>query len=85
MDEQLQRLSRGEQLPQPGIQDSRSPGPAAGPARAPRVDHSELTAEGNTFSAPQSPGDEASPAGPDTSDQPSYVLRARDGKMRFFG
>lgn len=85
MDEELQRLSRGEKLPQPSIQDSRSPDPAAGQIRTAGVDHSELITEGSTFSAPRSPDDEASPAGPDTSDQPSYVLRARDGKIRFFG
>ncbi|KAL4805062.1 hypothetical protein BDV18DRAFT_161459 [Aspergillus unguis] len=69
MEEQLQRLSRVEKSPQQTISDFP-------PVTDPGFENGD---EENLASA-QSPGGEASPA-----DQPSYFLRAQDGKMRFFG
>ncbi|KAL4740596.1 hypothetical protein BDV11DRAFT_204232 [Aspergillus similis] len=89
MEDQLQRLSRVEKSPQQTIHDLRPPslaaGPGRNPGRNPDIDHFENGDDGNVLSGAQSPSGEASPAGQDTSDQPSYFLRVQDGKMRFFG
>lgn len=85
MEDQLQWLSRGEKVPQQTIHVSRSPGLGAGPLRNLGIDHSEPGEEANVLAGAQAPVGEASQAGQDTSDQPSYFLRAQDGKMRFFG
>jgi hypothetical protein len=85
MEDHLQRLSRGEKLPQQTIHDFQSPGLAAGPVRNPGIDHSELEGAENDIIGAQLPDDEASQAGQDTSDQPSCILRSQDGKMRYFG
>ncbi|KAJ5681409.1 uncharacterized protein N7477_001349 [Penicillium maclennaniae] len=83
MDDQLQRLSRGEKFPRQSVQDFQSPG--TGPLRDTEINNSEPGEDETNLVYAQPPDDEASQAGQDTSDQPSYVLRARDGKMRFFG
>lgn len=85
MDEQLQRLSRGETLPEQSLQGQRSPGPAVTSAPSPRFGHSESMMRASTHASPQLPSEEASPPAQQSSDQPSYVLRSQDGKMRFFG
>ena len=85
MDEQLQMLSRGAKSSQRNIEDSQAPGSAVDINRPSRVYKPELLTEGNISSTAQSPGDEASSSDQEISDQSSYVLRAQDGKMRFFG
>ncbi|KAJ5128296.1 hypothetical protein N7448_002014 [Penicillium atrosanguineum] len=85
MEDQLQRLSRCEKLPQQSVPDFQSPSPATGLLKNLGVDNSDLGDEGNLLADARSPDDEAFQAGRDTSDQPSYVLRAQDGRMRFFG
>lgn len=85
MDEQLQMLSRGAKSSQRNIEDSQAPGSTADINRPSRVYKPELLTEGNISSTAQSPGDEASSSDQEISDQSSYVLRAQDGKMRFFG
>lgn len=85
MDEQLQLLSRGGKSSEQSIEDSQPPGPAADTTRTSGVSNSELLAEGNISATTWSPDDEASLPDQEIPDQPSYVLRAQDGKMRFFG
>lgn len=85
MDDQLQCLSRGEQLPHQTVRDFRYPGPAPSPNRNLGPDDSEPGEEGGNPTDARSPDDEAFQTGHDMSDQPSYVLRAQDGKMRFYG
>lgn len=79
MDEQLQQLRRCESLPQPNNRESPVPVDITRPSG---LDRSE--SEGSIFSAPRAPDDRSS-CSPQNSDQPSYFLRAHDGKMRFFG
>lgn len=85
MDEQLQLLSRGGKLSEQSIEDSQPSGLAADMTRTSGVSNSELLTEGNISATTWSPDDEASLPDQEISDQPSYVLRAQDGKMRFFG
>ncbi|KAJ6104078.1 hypothetical protein N7523_010398, partial [Penicillium sp. IBT 18751x] len=83
MDDQLQRLSRGEKFPRQNVRDFQSS--TRSPLRDTEAHGSEPGGDETNLAYAQPPDDEASQAGQDISDQPSYVLRARDGKMRFFG
>lgn len=81
MDDQLQRLSRGKQSQQ-SVPDFRSPGPATSSLRDLGADNPECGEVENILADARSLDHEAFQVGQDTSDQPSYVLRAQDGKIR---
>lgn len=85
MDEQLQMLSRNTKSPQQNVEESQTSGPTEDINRIPGGYNPESPEEGNTSATASSPDNEASSSDQDTSDQSSYVLRAQDGKMRFFG
>lgn len=85
MDEQLQMLSRNTKSSQQNVEESQTSGPTEDINRIPGGYNPESLEEGNTSATASSPDNEASSSDQDTSDQSSYVLRAQDGKMRFFG
>ncbi|CAI7586647.1 unnamed protein product [Penicillium pancosmium] len=82
MDDELQRLRQNEKSPQQSGHYITLHQPTTDRPENAVPDHFETRKRGEcTFP----PGNEPSQAGLDTSDQPSYVLRTQDGKMRFFG
>jgi hypothetical protein len=87
MDDELQRLRQSEKLPQQSGHNFTPPRPSTNRPEDAAPDRFETRKRGeNTVLIENlSSENEISQAGLETSDQPSYVLRTQDGKMRFFG
>lgn len=85
MDDELQRLRQNEKSPQQTGHNFTLHQPSTDRPENAVSDHFETRKRGEGTMEPFPPENEPSQAGLDTSDQPSYVLRTQDGKMRFFG
>lgn len=87
MDDEMRRLSRAESLLQQSCQSSKTYQASASGTQNPVPLHSEPESdrEKSLSRDVSSPDYESSRTDLEASDQPSCVLRAQDGKMRFFG
>lgn len=86
MDDELKRLGRGDRSSQQTTHNSITSQTATNSSEHPGPDRlTTRRIEGILPLDPSSPDEETPFADTETSDQPSYVLRSQDGKMRFFG
>lgn len=87
MDDEMRRLNRSEASLEQSNQVSKLHQAPTARTLNPVPNHPEPGSEREEILSinVSSPDDESSRADLETSDQPSCVLRAQDGKMRFFG